>query len=82
MLDKPSPQRACRDAAVQRAVLTLALAMYPHWRTLPELAREIHCGDAVERACRDLVGLGLLECRGVSIRPTLAAAHFERLDLP
>jgi hypothetical protein len=57
--------------------------MYPHWCTIPELAGEIDCrGDAVERACRDLVGIGLLECRGVSIRPTLAAAHFNRLDLP
>jgi hypothetical protein len=24
----------------------------------------------------------LLECRGLSIRPTPAAAHFERLELP
>jgi hypothetical protein len=82
MLSKPNPRRGCTDAAVQRAVLALALAMYPHWRTIPELTREIHCGDAVERACRDLVGIGLLECRGVSIRPTAAAAHFERLELP
>jgi hypothetical protein len=69
--------------AVQRAVLVRALPMYPHWCTIPELAGEIDCkGDTVERACRDLVGIGLLECRGVSIRPTLAAAHFNRLDLP
>ncbi len=82
MLDKPSPRRACADAVVQRAVLALCLAPYPHWRTIPELAREMDCGDAVERAVVDLVGIGLLECRGVSIRPTPAAAHFNRLDLP
>lgn len=68
--------------AVQRVVLALALAPYPHWRTIPELAREIDCGDAVERAVVDLVGIGLLECRGVSIRPTRAALHFDRLELP
>jgi hypothetical protein len=76
------PRRLCADAAVQRAILALALAPYPHWRTIPELAREIACGDAVERACCDLVAIGLLECRGVSIRPTVAAAHFQRLELP
>lgn len=76
------PRRLRADAAVQRAVMALCLAPYPHWRTIPELAREIDCGDAVERACRDLVGIGLLECRGISIRPTEAAAHLNRLELP
>lgn len=76
------PRRLRADAAVQRAVMALCLAPYPHWRTIPELAREIDQEDAVERACRDLVGIGLLECRGVSIRPTKAAAHLNRLELP
>jgi hypothetical protein len=76
------PRSLCADAAVQRAVLALCLAPYPHWRTIPELAREIDCGDAVARAVVGLVGIGLLECRGVSIRPTRTAAHFERLGLP
>jgi hypothetical protein len=78
------PRGLCADTAVQRAVMALCLATYPHWRTIPELAREIDCGegDVVERACRDLVSIGLLECRGISIRPTPAAAHFERLELP
>jgi hypothetical protein len=31
---------------------------------------------------RDLVGVGLLDCEGVSIRPSAAALHFERLELP
>jgi len=74
------PPRLCADLGIQRAVLALALAPYPHWRTIPELAREIDCGDAVERACVDLVGIGLLECRGVSIRPTLAAILCHQLD--
>jgi hypothetical protein len=47
------------------------------------VAREIDRADAaVERACVDLVSIGLLECRGVSIRPTVAVAYFERLELP
>lgn len=82
MQANPRPRSICADKAVQRIVLVLSLCVYPHWRTIPELAREIDCGDAVERACRDLVGLGLLECRGVSIRPTAAIAYFERLELP
>lgn len=77
------PRRLRADKAVQRAVMALCLAPYPHWRTIPEVAREIDKGDmAVERAVVDLVGLGLLECRGVSIRPTLAVIYFERLELP
>ncbi len=83
MQANPKLRSLCADSAVQRAVLALALAMYPHWRTIIELAaREIDCGDAVERAVRDLVGIGLIECRGISIRPTRAAAHFDRLKLP
>ena len=82
MQANPSPRRACTDADVQRAILVLVLGAHPMWRTIPELAREIDSGDAVERAVRDLVGIGLLECRGVSVRPTPALIHFNRLDLP
>lgn len=77
------PRRLRADRGVQRAVMVLCLAPYPHWRTIPEVAREIGRGDmAVERAVVDLVCTGLLECRGVSIRPTVAIAYFERLGLP
>lgn len=77
------PRRTRAEKAVQRAVMALCLAPYPHWRTIPEVSREIDRDDAaVERACVDLVGIGLLECRGVSIRPTVAVAYFERLELP
>ena len=79
MQDKASPRS---DRGVQRAVLALALEAHPKSLTIPELAREIDAGVAVERACRDLVAIGLLECWGVSVRPTVAAAHFQRLDLP
>jgi hypothetical protein len=69
-------------SAVQRAVLSLVLEAHPKSLTIPDLAREIDQGDAVERACRDLVGVGLLECSGVSVKPTAAAVHFDRLELP
>jgi hypothetical protein len=71
-----------QDQPIQRAVLSLALDAHPKSLTIPELAREIGQDDAVERACRDLVCVGLLECESMSIRPTAAAVHFERLELP
>jgi hypothetical protein len=70
------------DRGTQRAVLSLALEAHPKFLTIPGLAQEIDRGDAVERACRDLVGVGLLDCEGVSIRPSAAALRFERLELP
>jgi predicted transcriptional regulator len=82
MQANPMPRRLRADAAVQRAVMALCLAPYPHWRTIPELAREIGCGDAVERAVQNLIRVGLLERRGASVRPTRAAARLERLELP
>ncbi len=78
----PSPRPEREDESIQRAVLSLALETHPKPLAIPDLAREIDQGDAVERAVRDLVGVGLLDCGGVSIRPTAAAIHFERLELP
>jgi hypothetical protein len=68
-------------AATQRAVLSLALSAHPTALTIPGLAREIDAGDAVEQAVRDLVGVGLLECGGISVKPTAAALHFDSLEL-
>lgn len=82
MHDQRTPRHTGEDAAVQRAVLSLVLDAHPKHLTIPALAREIDQGDAVERAVRDLVGIGLLECQGISLRPSLAAIHFDRLDLP
>ncbi len=72
----PSP------GAVQRAVLSLVLDAHPDPLTIPAIASEIDQGDAGERAIRELVGVGLLECSGISVRPTAAAVHFDSLDLP
>lgn len=70
-----------QDRATQRAVLALALAAHPNALTIPDLAREIDQGD-VERAVRDLVGVGLLDRGGITTWPSGAALHFERLELP
>jgi len=70
------------DRRAQGAILALALAAHPESLTIPNLAREFDQGDEAERAVRDLVGAGLLVCRGISIQPSAAALHFERLELP
>lgn len=75
-----SPRREREEEAVQRAVLCLVLEAHPKSLTIPELAREI--GEGVERAVRDLVGVGLLECGGISIRPSRTLAHLDSLELP
>jgi len=82
MQDQPNSRSVREDSAVQRAVLGQVLDAHPKQLTIPDLAREIDQGDAVERAVRDLVGVGLLECRGISLRLTRAAIRFDRLDLP
>ena len=60
----------------------MVLNAHPAALTIPDLAREIDAGDAVEVAIRGLVGVGLLECSGITVHPTAAALHFERLELP
>lgn len=67
---------------LQRAVMALALEVYPHWRTIPELAREIGASGALTRAVLEMIGLGLLENHGSAVRPTKPIATFERLGLP
>lgn len=68
MQDQPT-RRGLGDAAVQRAVLSLVLDAHPNPLTIPALATQIDQGDAVERAVCELVGVGLLTCGGISIRP-------------
>ncbi len=68
--------------AVQRAVLGLVLDAHPKCLTIPSLACQIDADDAVETAIRDLTGVGLLECSGITVKPSAAAVHFDRLELP
>jgi hypothetical protein len=70
------------DRGVQRAVLGLVLEAHPKSLAIPDLSHEIDQGEAVEGAVRELVGVGLLECSGITVRPSAAALHFERLELP
>jgi hypothetical protein len=67
------------DAASQRAVLSLVLTEHPACLASDEVEREIGPGDSVDRAVRDLTGVGLLRREGASILPTRAALHFDRL---
>jgi len=67
---------------LERAVMALALENYPHWRTIPELAREIGHRGALTRAVLELINAGLLEHHGTAVRPTKPIAHLERLELP
>jgi hypothetical protein len=62
--------------------MALALETYPHWRTIPELAREIRPSGALTRAVIELVTAGLLESHGSAVRPTKPVAFLERLELP
>jgi hypothetical protein len=75
----PSPLRlSSEDVATHRAVLGLALAAYPKSLTIPGLAAEV---GRAEHAVRDLVAVGLLICGGLSVEPSPAAVHFDRLGL-
>lgn len=67
---------------LQRTIMALTLAVYPHWRTIPELAREIGSAGALTRAALELIQIGLLESHGSAIRPTKPVAYLERLKLP
>jgi hypothetical protein len=74
-------RRVRGDAAIQRAVLSLVLEAAPDPLTIPDLAQQFHEGEA-ERAVRELVGAGLLECSGVTVSATDAALRHDRLELP
>lgn len=82
MDDTRSP--AHDDAATESAVLQHLLALHPTQVTLVELTRELGGGDfagrdAIERAVRDLTGVGLLHKRDDFVLPTRAALRFEEL---
>lgn len=70
-----------QDQRIQRAVLSLILEAHPESLFIPDLAAEFEPGEA-ERAVRDLVGVGLLVCSGLSVRLSVALAYFQRLELP
>lgn len=77
-----------KETRNQGIVLSFLLDEHPAQLTIPEVARELYAhpsdfdeNDAVERAIRDLVGGGLLQCHGAFILPTRAALYFSRLEM-
>jgi hypothetical protein len=82
MHPKPKRRGPCSIEAVQRAVLALTLESHPRWTPMKDLRREIGCGGVTHHAIRDLIAIGLIERKSATVRPTPAAAHFERLKLP
>lgn len=77
-----------RDARAERVVLTFLVREHPALLTIPEVAQALYArpgdfesNDAVERAIRELVGGGLLQCHGPFVIPTRAALYFARLEM-
>jgi hypothetical protein len=76
---RPTHGQDIRDQAV---VLTFVLTLNPKHLTIPDLARSLNGEpnsfkrpDAVERAVRELTGVGLVEI-GSGVLPTAAALRF------
>ena len=66
----------------QRALLALALHEFPGQLTWTMLGGQIAVGDSLDRAVRELVTVGLIFCQGDRLLPTVAARHFDWLELP
>lgn len=76
-----------QDIAVETAVIALILDRHPAQLTLAELIREVVDNpgefaqvDAVERAVRDLGGVGLLNRNGEFLVPSQAALRMDKLS--
>jgi hypothetical protein len=76
----PNPSQAVTDETAERAILALVVEIHPHYRTIPELGREIGNISAVRRAIASLVGYGLIVLHGNTLLLTPAAFHCHRLD--
>ena len=77
------PQDHAQDIRDQAVVLTFILTLHPRHLTIPQLARSLNEDrrrferpDAVERAVRELVGVGLIQIDGGLVKPTAAAVRF------
>ena len=81
--DREVPPTEAQDLRDQGVVLIHVLQRHPTLLTIPDLVREITTGsedfaegDAMERAVRDLTGVGLLMCPSGLAVPTPAAQRF------
>lgn len=86
-VDPDSP--AGEDRKTERAVLALLLDEHPTRLTLADVRlalestdpeREFAATDAVDRAVRELVAVGLLYRHGPFVAPTRVALYFEQLE--
>lgn len=73
-------QKPSEDERTQQTILALVLAVHPHYRTMPEISREIGNKEAVERAVRRLSDYGLIRLHGQTLLLTDAAFHCHRLE--
>lgn len=69
------------DDLCEQAVLRRILAAQPTILRLCDLIREVGCRDAVERAVRELVKVGLLHRQGEIVLPTPAAVYVRGWEL-
>ncbi len=74
------------DLAIESAVLQQVLALHPVTLTREEIAMELGGEDdsfaerdAIERAVRDLAGVGLLHLNDSLVLPSRAALRFDQL---
>jgi hypothetical protein len=80
------PSNEAQDLRDQGSVLIYVLTLYPTHLRLSELIQEVSAGaadfaqrDAIERAVRDLVGVGLLFRSDGLVLPTRAALRFNEI---
>lgn len=83
---KESRTTWAEDESVESAVLRQLLELHPTRLTLEELLREVSGGhesfaehDAIRRAVRELVAVGLLHKGEEFVAPTRAALRFSEL---
>jgi len=70
------------DKPMQRAVLSLVLHEFPAQLTREQLRwKGLEGGERMDQAVRNLDTAGLLWCEGDYVLPTLAARHFDWLEL-
>lgn len=69
------------DDLYEQAVLRRVLASQPTILRLCDLIREVGCRDAVQRAVRELVKVGLLHRQGECVLPTPAAVYVRGWEL-
>jgi hypothetical protein len=70
-----------QDKPTQRAVLALLLHEFPAQLTREGLKAAVGGGDALDRAIWSLDVVDLIWCEGDFVLPTLAARHFDWLEL-